>query len=154
MNRPSFDEYFMKMAILATERSSCERRKVGAVIVDTDNHIIATGYNGVPKGLPHCIELGGCLRERLQVPSGQRHELCRGAHAENNAIIQCAISGNSTKGATIYITDSPCSMCLKSIINAGIVRIVALKSYPDELSKEFIAQCKNIKFGIMPLKED
>ena len=142
------------MAILASERSSCERRKVGAVIVNSDNHIIATGYNGAPKGLPHCSEIGGCLRQKLQIPSGQRHELCRGAHAENNAIIQCMISGNSTKGATIYITDSPCSMCLKSIINAGITRVVALKSYPDELSKEFIKQCSNIKFEILELKED
>lgn len=154
MERISFDEYFMRMAVLASRRSSCERRQVGAVIVDGENHVISTGYNGAPKGLPHCSELGGCLRAKLGIESGKCHELCRGAHAENNAIIQCATSGNITKGATIYVTASPCSMCLKSIINAGITRIVALEHYPDELSKDLLKQSNNLIFEIMILKED
>ncbi len=125
----------MDIAHLVKSRSTCLRRKVGAVIVK-DKRILATGYNGAPSGLPHCAELG-CLRERLSVPSGQRHELCRGLHAEQNAIIQAAYHGISIKGATIYTTNMPCSICMKMIINAGIVRVIYEDGYPDELTKEF-----------------
>lgn len=131
--RPSWDEYFMQMAELTAQRSTCLRRKVGAVIVK-DKHIIATGYNGAPRGLRHCGDLGGCLRQKLGVPSGQRHELCRALHAEQNAIIQAATLGQSIENASIYITHQPCVICAKMIINAGINRIVVKEGYPDELS--------------------
>ena len=103
-NRPSWDQYFMKMAELAASRSTCLRRQVGAVIVK-ERHVIATGYNGAPKGLPHCGEIGGCIRQQLGVPSGERHELCRALHAEQNAIIQAATLAQSIEGATIYVTN-------------------------------------------------
>lgn len=151
MDRISWNEYFMEMAELASRRSTCLRRKVGAVIVK-DNQVLATGYNGAPKGLPNCCDLGNCLRQKLSVPSGQRHELCRAVHAENNAITQCAVNGVSCKGAVLYVTDSPCVMCLKQIINAGIVRIYAKKYYPDELSREMLLQ-SNIEMIIYPEKE-
>ena len=138
-NRPSWDEYFMKMAELTAERSTCLRRQVGAVIVQ-NKHIIATGYNGAPKGLPHCAELGGCLREKMGVPSGERHELCRALHAEQNAIIQAATLGQSVEGATIYITHQPCVICAKMIINAGIQKIIVREGYPDELSVDMLAE--------------
>lgn len=138
-SRPSWDEYFMGMAKLTAQRSTCLRRKVGAVIVK-DKHIIATGYNGAPKGLSHCAELGGCLREQLKVPSGQRHELCRALHAEQNAIIQAATLGQSIEGANIYITHQPCSICSKMIINAGISRIVVDEGYPDELATKLLEE--------------
>lgn len=137
--RPSWDEYFMQMAELTAQRSTCLRRKVGAVIVK-DKHIIATGYNGAPRGLRHCGELGGCLRQKLGVPSGQRHELCRALHAEQNAIIQAATLGQSIENASIYITHQPCVICAKMIINAGINRIVVKEGYPDELSKEILEE--------------
>lgn len=137
--RPSWDEYFMGMAKLTSQRSTCLRRKVGAVIVK-DKHIIATGYNGAPRGLSHCAELGGCLREKLNVPSGQRHELCRALHAEQNAIIQAATLWQSIEGASIYITHQPCSICSKMIINAGIERIVVDEGYPDELATKLLAE--------------
>lgn len=137
MNRPSWDEYFMQMAELTAKRSTCLRRQVGAIIVK-DKHIIATGYNGAPKGLPHCEDLGGCYREKLGVPSGQRHELCRALHAEQNAIIQVATLGQSIEGGTIYVTHQPCVICAKMIINAGIKRIVVRNGYPDELAQSMI----------------
>ena len=139
MNRPSWDEYFMQMAELTAQRSTCLRRQVGAIIVK-EKHIIATGYNGVPKGLPHCEELGGCLREKLEIPSGERHELCRALHAEQNAIIQAATLGQSIEGATIYITHQPCIICAKMIINAGISRIVIRRGYPDEMSRGMLRE--------------
>ncbi len=135
--RLSWDEYFMQMAELTAKRSTCIRRNVGAVIVK-DKHIIATGYNGAPRGLKHCDELGGCLRQKLQVPSGQRHELCRALHAEQNAIIQAATLGQSIEGGTIYVTHQPCVICAKMIINAGLSRIVVREGYPDELAKEIL----------------
>ena len=131
-NRPSWDEYFMEMAELARKRTTCIRRGVGAVIVK-DNRVIATGYNGVPKGITHCSE-AGCLRQQLGVPSGKMHELCRGVHAEQNAIIQAAAMGHSIEGATLYCTTQPCSVCTKMIINAGIKRVVIKEPYPDELA--------------------
>ena len=136
-NRPSWDEYFMQMAELTAQRSTCLRRKVGAVIVK-DRHIIATGYNGAPRGLKHCDELGGCLRQKLGVPSGQRHELCRALHAEQNAIIQAATLGQSVEDGTIYVTHQPCVICAKMIINAGLKRIVVREGYPDELATEIL----------------
>ena len=136
-NRPSWDEYFMQMAELTAQRSTCLRRHVGAVIVK-DRHIIATGYNGAPRGLKHCNELGGCLRQKLGVPSGQRHELCRALHAEQNAIIQAATLGQSIEDGTIYVTHQPCVICAKMIINAGIKRIVVREGYPDELATEIL----------------
>lgn len=138
-NRPDWDHYFMQMAELTAQRSTCLRRHVGAVIVK-DKHIIATGYNGAPRGITHCDEKGGCLREKLGVPSGERHELCRALHAEQNAIIQAATLGQSIEGATIYITNQPCVICAKMIINAGIERIVVKDGYPDELSVEILAE--------------
>ena len=139
-NRPSWDEYFMDMAVLTARRSTCLRRQVGAVIVQ-NNHIIATGYNGAPKGIAHCGDRdGGCLRQLLKVPSGERHELCRALHAEQNAIIQAARLGHSIEGATIYVTNQPCVICAKMIINAGIERIVVKEGYPDKLSEEILEE--------------
>ena len=134
LNRPSWDEYFMEMAELARKRTTCIRRGVGAVIVK-DNRVMATGYNGVPKGISHCSEVG-CLRQQMGVPSGKMHELCRGLHAEHNAIIQAACLGQSIEGATLYCTTQPCIICTKMIINAGIKRVVIKEAYPDELAQE------------------
>ena len=131
-NRKSWDEYFMEIADIVKTRSTCIRRQVGAVIVK-DNRIISTGYNGAPSGLKHCTEVG-CERQRLNVPSGQRHELCRALHAEQNAIIQAAKTGASTEGATAYITIQPCVICAKMFINAGIARVVHGGDYPDEMA--------------------
>lgn len=139
MTRPDWDSYFMKMAELVSTRSTCMRRQVGAVIVQ-DKHIVATGYNGAPRGIIHCDERGECLREKLGVPSGERHELCMALHAEQNAIIQAATSGQTIEGATIYITHQPCIICAKMIINAGIRRIVVKEGYPDQLSVDMLAE--------------
>ena len=138
-NRPSWDEYFMEAALLAAKRSTCMRRHVGAVIVK-DRRIVATGYNGAPRGIMHCEERGGCLRQKLGVPSGERHELCMALHAEQNAIIQAATSGQSIEGATIYVTHQPCVICAKMIINAGLKRIVVKEGYPDKLSVEILTE--------------
>ncbi len=137
MDRPSWDEYFMEMAELTAKRSTCMRRHVGAVIVK-DSSAIATGYNGAPRGIMHCEDRGGCLRQQLNVPSGQRHELCMALHAKQNAIIQAAVMGNSIEGGTIYITHQPCAICAKMIINAGITRIVIREGYPDELAASIL----------------
>ena len=131
--RPSWDEYFMRLAYLVSTRATCTRRKVGAVIVK-DRRVLATGYNGPPKGLAHC-DVTGCIREELNVPSGERHELCRGLHAEQNAIIQAAVHGVSIKVATIYVTNHPCVVCAKMIINAEMKEIVYAEGYPDDLAK-------------------
>ena len=136
--RPSLDEYFMKMAYLASTRSTCLRRKVGAVIVK-DKRVLSTGYNGAPKGLPHCDEVG-CIREALDVPTGERHELCRGVHAEQNAIIQAAVFGTSIKDGKIYTTNHPCVVCAKLLINASISEIIYDDDYVDELAKEVLSQ--------------
>ena len=138
MERPDWDEYFMRMAEVAETRSTCTRRKVGAVIVK-DHRILATGYNGVPTGIQHCSQRG-CLREELGVPSGQRHELCRGLHAEQNAIIQAAHLGLSIAGGTLYCTNQPCVICAKMIINARIERIVIRDGYPDELAQDMLRE--------------
>jgi dCMP deaminase len=138
MDRPSWDEYFMEIARLVARRSSCLRRQVGAVMVKGKN-ILATGYNGTPSGITHC-ELVGCLRQQLNVPSGERHELCRGLHAEQNAIIQAAKHGINITGATLYCTNSPCIICSKMLINAGIQKIIYQEGYPDQLSMEMLAE--------------
>ncbi len=130
--RPGWDEYFMAIAAVVSTRSTCLRRKVGSVIV-RDRQIISTGYNGAPKGAPHCSETG-CLREKMGVPHGERHEICRGSHAEVNAIAQAAVVGASTAEGVIYCTHEPCSFCTKAIINAGIKRIVFANPYPDPIA--------------------
>ena len=137
--RPDWNEYFMEMAVLTARRSTCLRRQVGAVIVK-DRHIVATGYNGAPRGLKHCAERGGCIRESMNVPSGERHELCMALHAEQNAIIQAATLGQSIEDATIYITHQPCVICAKMIINAGIRKIIVKEGYPDQLSVDILAE--------------
>jgi dCMP deaminase len=136
--RPNWDEYFMSIAKLVSERSTCIRRKVGAVIVK-DKRILSTGYNGAPTGIKHCLDIG-CLRDKLNVPSGERHELCRGLHAEQNAIIQAAYHGVAINGADIYCTNLPCIICTKMLINSGINKIYYMDGYPDTLSKDMIAE--------------
>ncbi|MEM3407451.1 MAG: cytidine/deoxycytidylate deaminase family protein [Nitrososphaerota archaeon] len=150
LERPSIDEYFMEMAKLISKRSTCLRRKVGALLVK-DKRVLATGYNGAPKGLPHCSEVG-CMREKLDIPAGERQELCRGLHAEQNCIIQAAVFGVSTKGATLYTTHFPCSICAKMIINAEISEIVYEEDYEDELAKELLKEA-NIKLRKYKTKE-
>ena len=137
--RPSWDEYFMQIADVAATRSTCVRRHVGAVLV-SDRHILATGYNGVPAGIEHCSERG-CLRESLGIPSGTKHELCRGLHAEQNALIQAARHGGIAKdGATLYCTAHPCAQCAKMLINAGVSRVVYRNEYPDGLSESLLRE--------------
>jgi len=136
--RLSWDEYFMQIAQLVAQRATCLRRRVGAVIVK-DKRMLATGYNGAPSGLAHCFEIG-CLRDKLKIPSGQRHELCRGLHGEQNAIIQASLYGISVKGSTIYITNQPCVICAKMLINAGVEQIVISDGYPDPLALDFLKE--------------
>lgn len=137
-NRPSWDEYFLEVACLVSKRSTCLRRRVGAVLVK-DKKILATGYNGAPSGVSHCIKIG-CLREKLKIPSGQRHELCRGLHAEQNVLLQAALHGVSTKDSQLYITNHPCMICSKMLINAGIREIIISEGYPDEMSEDFLKE--------------
>jgi len=138
--RPSWDRYFMDIAVLVSSRTTCLRRQVGAVIVK-DKRLLSTGYNGAPVGLKHCAELG-CLRQKLGVKSGEKHELCRAIHAEQNAIIQAATFGVPLLGASIYITHFPCVLCSKMIINAGIKRIVYSQGYPDQMSQDILKEAK------------
>ena len=138
MKRPDWNEYFMRMAELAAERSTCTRRKVGAVLVK-DKRVLATGYNGAPKKIPHCEETG-CLRKQLNIPSGQRHEICRGIHAEQNLIAQSAVHGVKTEGATVYCTNQPCIICAKLLINAGIKKIYYKKPYNDQFPMQILKQ--------------
>jgi len=150
--RPTVDQYFTAMAELVSTRSTCLRRQFGCVIVQ-NGHAISTGYNGAPKGMPHCIEIG-CLRDDLKIPSGTKHEICRGVHAEQNAIIQCAIHGESTKDATLYVTGYPCKICAKMIINAMIKRVVISGSYSDTEGIDLMKEA-GLKVSIMekPAKE-
>lgn len=136
--RPSWDEYFMRIAMLAASRSTCLRRQVGAVIVK-DKRVLSTGYNGAPAGLKHCLDIG-CLRDEMGIPSGERHELCRAIHAEQNAIIQAATSGTSIEGGTLYCTTFPCVLCAKVLINSGIKEIFIGEGYPDELSRQMLEE--------------
>lgn len=138
--RPSWDEYFLEMAQLVAKRSTCLRRSVGAVLV-SEKRILATGYNGAPSGLKHCIEIG-CMRQKLKVPSGERHELCRALHAEQNALIQASLHGISVKGSTLYATTQPCIICAKMLINAGIKEIVITQGYPDKMAMDFLKEAK------------
>ena len=130
MKRPSLDEYFLKLAAVVAERSTCIRRHVGAVAV-RDKHILATGYNGAPAGAADCLELG-CLRNENNIPSGQRHEVCRAMHAEQNVIIQAALHGVSLEGAIIYATHSPCVLCAKMLVNARIKGYVSFGNYSED----------------------
>lgn len=136
--RPTWDEYFMNIVEMVKTRSTCLRRQVGAIIV-RDKRILTTGYNGTPSGLKHCSEVG-CLRDEMKIPSGERHELCRGIHAEQNAIIQAAASGVSIQDSTIYVNLSPCILCTKMIINAGITRIVTREAYNDALALKMLEE--------------
>lgn len=138
--RPSWDEYFIKLAKLVSERSTCLRRKVGAVLVK-DKRILATGYNGAPSDLEHCLDIG-CLREKLKIPSGERHELCRGLHAEQNALIQASLYGINVKESALYSTNQPCIICAKMLINAGIKKIVIADGYPDKMAMDFLKKAK------------
>jgi dCMP deaminase len=146
MKRPSWDEYFIGIAELVSKRSSCLRRSVGAILVK-DKKILATGYNGAPSKIRHCSEVG-CVREKLKIPSGERHELCRGLHAEQNAFLQAALHGTSVKDASLYSTTQPCIICAKMIINAGIKEIVIKGDYPDKLSKDFLREA-NVRVRVI-----
>ena len=149
--RTPWDIYFLKIAKLVSERSTCLRRQVGAILVK-DKRILTTGYNGAPSGIEHCLDRG-CLREKLGIPSGERIEICRGVHAEQNALIQAAKFGISVNGATLYCTHKPCITCTKMLINAGIKRIVVLEDYPDPLSDEMLEEA-GIKVEIINIDEE
>jgi dCMP deaminase len=136
--RPSWDEYFLEIASLVSSRSTCLRRQVGAVFV-RDKRVLTTGYNGAPSGLKHCSEVG-CIREREGIPSGERHELCRGIHAEQNAILQAAQFGISLRGSIMYCTNQPCVLCAKMLINTGVERIVVCGEYPDKLARGMLEE--------------
>ena len=130
--RPSWDEYFIKMAFLVAERSTCLRHHVGAILVK-ERQVLTTGYNGAAKGIDDCMALG-CLRDQLKIKSGERHEICRAIHAEQNAIIQAGVHGVNINGSTLYCTHSPCIICAKMIVNSGIKRIVIGSDYPDDFN--------------------
>jgi len=151
MMRPDNDTYFMEMAQLISKRSTCIRRQVGAVIVK-DKRVLTTGYNGSPRGTRHCEELG-CIRDQQNIPSGTRHELCRGVHAEQNAVIQAAYFGISIDGATIYTTTFPCSMCAKILINAGLKEVVYSDAYMDDMSKELFKETNVLIRKFVPATE-
>ncbi|MFC1698820.1 cytidine/deoxycytidylate deaminase family protein [Candidatus Omnitrophota bacterium] len=136
--RPSWDEYFLGIAQLVSRRSTCLRRKVGAVVVK-ERRILATGYNGTPSGIKHCAQTK-CLRAKMNIPSGQRHELCRGLHAEQNALLQAALYGIGLRESALYITNLPCIICAKMIINAGIKEVVIAGSYPDKMARQFLEE--------------
>jgi dCMP deaminase len=151
LKRPSWDEYFMRMAYLAASRSNCIRRKVGAVIV-RDNNVLATGYNGPPSHAVNC-DIVGCIRDELKIPSGERHELCRGLHAEQNAIIQAAVNGSPIKGSKIYVTTHPCVVCSKMIMNSDIKEIIFAEGYPDDLAELMLLE-SNIKIRKFNLSDN
>jgi dCMP deaminase len=127
--RPTLDEYFMEIASIVAKRSTCLRNQVGAVIVK-EKRILSTGYNGAPRNLEHCLDIG-CIRQQNNIASGTRHELCRAVHAEQNAIIQAAIHGVSIENATVYCTHQPCILCAKMLINANVKKVVYGTLYPD-----------------------
>ena len=149
MSRMSWPHYFMQIARLVAERSTCRRRKVGAIMVKA-KRILSTGYNGAPAGMVDCL-VKGCLREKLGVPSGQRHEICSGLHAEQNAIIQAAIHGISLKDAEVYCTHQPCLICTKMLINCGITAVHYAESYPDTLAEEMLREA-GIPYDVLPLE--
>lgn len=131
--RQSWDEYFMAIAHMVKTRATCLRRQVGAVAVSPENRILGTGYNGSLPGVPHCEEVG-CLRDKLNIPSGQRQELCRAQHAEANVCNFAARYGTSLNGATMYVTNRPCTTCVKAMVTSGIARVIFDDDYPDELA--------------------
>jgi len=145
LTRPGTDEYFLKIASVVAERSTCRRHHVGAVAVK-DKHILATGYNGAPSGLKDCLELG-CLRDEMNIPSGTRHEICRGTHAEQNVIIQASLHGISLEGSTIYATHTPCRLCAKMLVNAKIKRYVSYGKYDDNSFVDLFQQA-GIEFDV------
>jgi dCMP deaminase len=149
IKRPGWDEYFMEIAHLVSQRSTCLRRKVGAILVK-GRRVLATGYNGAPSGIPHC-GIDGCLRQKMNIPSGERHELCRGLHAEQNVLLQAALYGISTQDSSLYITVTPCIICAKMLINAGIESIVIRGDYPDKMAMEFLKKA-GIKVKKISLK--
>ncbi|MGM0508779.1 MAG: deoxycytidylate deaminase [Fusobacteriota bacterium] len=140
MKRPDWNQYFMDITEKVATRSTCLRRKVGAIVVRR-NRILTTGYNGAPSGLDHCLDIG-CLRDKMNIPSGERQELCRGIHAEQNALIQASKFGISLEGATIYVTNQPCITCSKLIINSGIEKIIYKNPYPDELALKLLKEAR------------
>ena len=140
MARPDNDTYFMMMADLVSKRSTCLRRQVGAVVVK-EKRVLSTGYNGAPRGIKHCAEVG-CVREKNNIESGTRHELCRGVHAEQNAVIQAAYFGVSIKDSKIYTTAFPCILCAKILVNAGIREVVYKDDYVDDLSKSILDESR------------
>lgn len=148
MSRPSWDEYFMAIAGQVSGRSTCLRRHTGAILVK-DKRILSTGYNGVPSGLAHC-EAAGCLREQREIPSGSHHELCRGIHAEQNAVIQAARHGIAIEGATVYCTHQPCVLCAKILLNAAVTDIVFRDPYPDPLSEQLLSEAGITPRRILP----
>jgi dCMP deaminase len=145
ITRPDIDEYFLKIASVVAERSTCRRHHVGAVAV-RNKHILATGYNGAAAGLKDCLELG-CLRDEMNIPSGERHEICRGIHAEQNVIVQAGLHGVSLEGSTIYCTHTPCVLCAKMLVNAKIARFVSFGKYNDDSFQELFQEA-GIKFDI------
>ena len=145
--RPDIDEYFLKIASVVAERSTCRRHHVGAVAVK-DKHILSTGYNGAAAGLKDCLELG-CLRDEMKIPSGTRHEICRGIHAEQNAIIQASLHGVSLEGATVYVTHTPCILCAKMLANAKIKRFVTFGKYADDAFIDLFKEAE-IQFDLRP----
>ena len=147
ITRPNADEYFLKIASVVAERSTCRRHHVGAVTVK-DKHILSTGYNGAAAGLKDCLELG-CLRDEMKIPSGIRHEICRGIHAEQNAIIQASLHGVSLEGATVYVTHTPCILCAKMLANAKIKRFVTFGKYADDAFTNLFKEAR-IKFELLP----
>jgi len=152
MVRPSKDEYFMGIVEAVSKRSTCLRHQIGAVLVNTNNYIIATGYNGAPKGLPHCLDIG-CLRNEQNIPSGEQQQICRACHAEQNAILQAVSYGGILTGATLYTLFYPCIICSKMIINVGISRVVYRKEYPNELGKQMF-RCAEIEIFQYKYKGD
>ncbi len=138
--RPTWDEYFLDVALLVAKRSTCLRRQVGAVVVH-NKRILATGYNGAPSGLAHCLDIG-CMREKLGIPSGQRQELCRGLHAEQNVIIQAVLHEVDLKDSIIYVTNQPCVTCSKMLIGVGVREIVMSEGYPDKLARQMLKEAK------------
>lgn len=150
LRRPSWESYFMDIAMLVAQRSTCRRRKVGAIAVK-EKRILATGYNGAPRNLKDCLETG-CLREQMGIPSGQRHELCKGIHAEQNVIVQAAVHGVSLEGADIYCTNQPCLICAKMLINCGIRRILFSDMYPDAMSEAMFKEA-GVELLFIPNRE-
>ncbi len=149
--RLPWPQYFMRICFLVAERSTCIRRKVGAIAVK-EKRILATGYNGAPSGTSHCLDIG-CLREELGVPSGQRHEICRGLHAEQNILVQAATHGVSIKGAEVYCTTQPCLICSKLLANCGVSHIYYAEPYPDELTEAMLKEA-GVACSVLPLQPD